>query len=400
MSSVKKIVGCVLAGAVVSVSLVPVAQATANLAINDEAQLGIQTPLGFTYVSTGASSTLNVQTDGYAFCANVYPDTPPTASAAIFTPTRTRWTLPSVVDVQSITYADGILRVNKPLTGLSIESTLVCQTRGAQGDISRPFSAYGEWLFRDGMEQQLSAATQYANMTNWIPPAGFSWAQSGAWDQVPADPCNFDMGSTDTPLVAENSLCAAATGVRPAATAAYGVRAPTMWTQASGSSFIYLARIDARLGSQATAPNSSFRVVGPKTMQTQGTSNSVTTEVRDGFDSDYLSSGGTFCLLSVLPTSLTSTVCDGAVVSGPVHGTLQTSFPLSLFPSAPIASFYVAVVRTINPNSPPTINTPVAAMAVLGDPGTVRHDAGDEFTGDNVVFGFPDSSGAFSWANN
>ena len=395
MSLIEKIVGCVLGGAVVCISLVPAAHAAANLAINDEAQLAVQTPLGFSYVSAGSSSTLNVQTDGFVFCANVYPDLPPAITTVTFAPSHTRWTLPTAIDVQSIAYADGVLRVNKPLTGLSTESTLVCQTRGAQGDISRPFSAYSQWLFRDGMELQLSAAVQYANMINWVPPAGFSWAQAGAWSQVPTDACNFDRTSADMPLAAENSLCIAATGVQPGGT--NGTRSATMWTQVSGSSFIYLARVDGRLGAQTFGPNANFHVADWSSQQVQGSTNGLDTAVRDGFDSAYLSAAGSYCLLTTLPTALTPTVCNGAPVSGTLNGLLQTKFTLSLFPAAPATSFYVAVVRPIIGVAP---STPVAAIAVMADPGTARHDAGDEFTGDDVVFGFPTSIGAFPWMSN
>ncbi|MDQ2972826.1 MAG: hypothetical protein M3R20_07600, partial [Pseudomonadota bacterium] len=93
----------------------------------------------------------------------------------------------------------------------------------------------------------------------------------------------------------------------------------------------------------------------------------------------------------------TPTVCSGAPVSGTLNGLLQTKFTLSLFPAAQAASFYVAVVRPII-GVPPT--TPVAAIAVMADPGTVRHDAGDSFTGDDVVFGFPTSAGTFAWMSN
>lgn len=393
MSLIEKIVGCVLGSAVVSISLVPAAQAAANLAINDETQLVVQTPQGFSYVSAGSSSVLNVQTDGFVFCANVYPDLPPTTTAVTFAPSHTRWTLPTAIDVQSITYASGVLRVNKALSGLSTESTLVCQTRGAQGDISRPFSAYSEWLFRDGMESQLSAAVQYANMVNWVPPAGFSWAQTGAWSQVPTDACNFDRTSADMPLVPENSLCAAATGV-----GTNGTRSATMWTQISGSSFIYLARIDGRLGAQVLGPNANFQVTDWSNQQVQSSTNSVDTAIGDGFDSTYLSAGGSYCLLTNLPTTLTPTVCSGAPVSGTLNGLLKTKFTLSLsFPVAPATSFYVAVVRPIIGVAP---TTPVAAIAVMADPGTVRHDAGDSFTGDDVVFGFPTSAGTFPWMGN
>ena len=61
-------------------------------------------------------------------------------------------------------------------------------------------------------------------------------------------------------------------------------------------------------------------------------------------------------------------------------------------------SLYVAIVRTksTDPNNLPPISTPVAAIAAIADPGVVRHEGGDEFLGDDVVFGFPEGQG-FPW---
>lgn len=399
MSPIEKFVGCVLAGAVVSVSIAPNAQASASLAINDETPLSVQTTPGFSYITSGASSVLSVTTDGYLFCANVYPDdpgNPPPTWPVTIAPGHNRWTLPTASDVQSIAYAGSLLRVNKPANGLSPESTLVCHARGAQGDVSDAFSAYGDWVFRASMEAELSMNVQYGNMINWRPPAGFDWAQPGAWSLVPTDPCNFDRSAADSPMAPEATLCTTATGVRPGGD--FGTRAPTMWTQTNGGRFIYVARIDGRLGAQASAPNSNFAA---PLQQTAGSSNAINTTVRDGFDSAYLSGSGTYCLLRSLPVDpLTPAVCDGALVSGPLNGALQEHFYLSLFPNAPTASFYVAVVRSYNPNNPPPASTPIAAIAVMADPGTVRNDQGDEFVGDDVVFGFLNLSDGFPWMGN
>lgn len=389
--SVKKFAGCVFAGAVASALSVPVAQAAASLLVNDESPLTVQTPPGFSYVTTGTTSALNVTTDGYLLCANIYYAPAVPASQVALAPMHTRWTLPTAVDAQTVTYSNGILRVNKPVTGASLETTLVCHERGLNGEIANPFSGYGAGIFDDGLEA--FAATQYANMVNWIPAPGFSWSAPD-WAQVPTDPCNFDRSVADSPIDPETSLCAAATGVSPGA---HGTdqRAATMWTQAVGSSFIYLARIDGRLGAQTSGPNANFGTLA-STQGVQDSPNSVDTEIRDGFDSQYLSATGTYCLLEQLPTALTTSVCSGAPVSGPLTGPLQTHFTLSMFfPSAPATSFYVVAIRTVTSNLPP-INTPVAAISVLADPGTVRHDGGDGFTGDDVVFAFP-NGGGFSW---
>ena len=389
--SVKKFAGCVFAGAVASVLSVPVAQAAASLIVNDESPLTVQTPPGFSYITTGTTSALSVTTDGYLFCANVYyPQAMPNSQVAL-APNHTRWTLPTAVDAQTVTYTNGILRVNRPATGASLDTTLVCHERGPNGEIANPFSAYGAGVFADGFEA--FAATQYANMVNWIPAPGFSWSAPN-WTQVPTDPCNFDNSAADSPIDPETSLCTAATGVSAGANGT-DQRSATMWTQLSGASFIYLARIDGRLGAQTNGPNANFGTLA-STQSVQASPNSVDTEVRDGFDSTYLSATGSYCLLNQLPTALTASVCSGAPVSGPLTGPMQAHFSLSMFfPSAPATSFYVAVIRTVTSDLPP-INTPVAAISVMADPGTVRHDGGDGFTGDDVVFGFP-NGGGFSW---
>jgi hypothetical protein len=386
--SVKKFAGCALAAAVVSVLSVPAAHAAATLMVNDEAPLA--TP-GFSYVTTGTATNLDVSTGGYLFCANVYyPPTVPSANV-VLAPMHTRWTLPTAFDVQTATYTGGVLRVNKPLTGASLETSLTCHARGPNGEIANPYSGYGAGVFADGLE-----ASQYAKMVNWIPAPGFNWSAPD-WSQVPADPCNFDNSTTDSPIDPETSLCAAATGVSPGGTGGVGVRAATMWTQVVGSSFIYVARIDGRLGAQTSGPNANFGTL----MSTQGvqdSSNAVDTAIRDGFDSTYLSATETssYCLLDRLPTALTTSICNGAPVSGSFNGTLQAKFTLSMFfPTAPATSFYVAVIRPVIGGLPPA-NTPVAAISVMADPGTVRHDGGDGFMGDDVVFGFP-NGGGFSW---
>jgi len=398
MSSVKKIAVCVLASGALCASVTAMAQA-ARVLVNDEPTLDIvapdtQTP-GFSYVTTGTTSQVNVNTAGFLFCANV----PAGAGSITLAPQHVRWTLPMANDVESMGYAGSTLKINKPGSGLSTETSLVCRVRGPQGDIYSPFSAYGEAAFRDGFEP--FADVQYGNLINWKPTREFNWSQPD-WADVPTDPCNFDLSLQDTPTVSEESLCVAATGVRPVAggDSPVGVRAATMWTQSVGSNFIYLARIDGRLGPQATGPNLGFST-GATTDDTAGSPNSVTTQVRDAFDSRYLTASGSYCFLTSLPSSLTTHVCDGAPVGGSLSenvngGVVTDSFALSLIPSSPTASFYVAVIRTINPNDPPTISTPIAAMAVMTDPGTMRSEAGDGFTGDDVIFGFP-GDGSFPW---
>ena len=404
MSSVKLFKGSVLAGALASVLAIPTAAAqtapSVSVLVNDEAPLTVPSSPGFSYVAGATTSTLSVTSDGYLLCANVYPTGAPGSAMTVLAPGHLRWILPSATDVRSVTYTGGALSINKPATGLSPETSLVCHVRDAQGKIANPFDAFGDGIFDAGYESVM--ATQYGNMVNWRPSQGFSWDQAD-WSQVPPDSCNFDGTSADTPRVSEGTLCAAASGVRPS-TKAYGDRAPTMWTGTVGSSFIYLARVDVRIGAPTAAPNSGFYVPPTTAAQTADWSNSVTTEIRDGFDSQYLSAAGTWCFLNSLPSNATldATVCANAASTstGTLNGALAENVTVSIStPHAPITSFFVAVIRTINTNNPPAISTPVAAVAVMADPGTVRHDGGDGFVGDDVVFGFP-GTGGFPWMGN
>ena len=49
--------------------------------------------------------------------------------------------------------------------------------------------------------------------------------------------------------------------------------------------------------------------------------------------------------------------------------------------------------------TPPSVMSPmpIAAIAVLPDPAVARAEAGDAFTGDDIVFGFMPSSPGFPW---
>lgn len=397
MSSVKKFAVCLFAGAVASAPAISSAQAAASLTIDELGSIDIvapdaQTP-GFSYAANTSNQTsaLKVNSDSFVFCANVFPDTQASTLPISLAPGHVRWTLPMAADVQSLSYSGGGLVVKG--TGQTSTPTLVCHVRGPQGQVYNPFSPYGDGIFLEGFEP--FTAVQYGNMVNWLPINGFDWSQPD-WTQVPTDPCNFDLTLEDSPAVNEGSLCAAATGARTLTGSAVGERAPTMWTQTVGGSFIYLARIDGRLGPQASGPNMNFGTGADAVTS----ANAVDIAVRDGFDSQYLSTTGTYCRLDQLPATLTANVCNGAPISGPLNGpggTLATKFTLSLSqPAAPALTFYVVVIRTINTANPPSIDTPVAAVSVMADPGTVRNDGGDGFTGDDVVFGFP-GSGVFPW---
>lgn len=385
--SVKKLVRRVCAGAAASVLMVPLAQA-AQLAVNDEVPLTIVSP-GFFYTTTQSSQAGNVSvtTDGYLLCANVILEEQD-VSAVTMTPGHARWTLPSAV-VKSVGYSGGVLEINRSGSG-SEPSTLVCHVRGPQGQITTPYSRYGNGMFGNGFDSL--EADQYASLVNWTPVEGFDWNQPD-WSEVPTDSCNFDMTPEDSPAVEENALCAAAAGVRPGETA-FGNRAPTMWTATHGTNFIYLARIDARLGAQGVdGSNSQFE----SPLSTSGVNDvpsSITFKVRDGFDSQYLAPTGTYCFLNTLPATLTSSVCNGAAASGPVDGVFDYPIALSVL-TAPTLSRYVAVIRSTTTNFPP-IHTPIAALSIMSEPTTAREEQGDAFIGDNVIFGFP-NNGGFPW---
>jgi hypothetical protein len=384
--ALNKLVRRVCTGAAVSVLMVPLAQA-AKLAVNDEVPLTIVSP-GFDYnILTGPVGRLSVATDGYLFCANVILETQDVSSVTM-APSHSRWTLPEVV-IKSIAYSGGQLRVNRTLSGAE-ESTLVCHARGSQGQIATPFSPYANGVFRNGYEGL--EAVQYSSLVNWRPVAGFDWAQPD-WSVVPTDGCNFDMTPENSPEVDETALCASAAGVRPGESE-FGTRSPTMWTATHGANFIYIARIDARLGAQApNGPNAAFEApFAPAGID--GVPSSINFKLRDGFDSQYLTSTGSYCFLDALPETLTSSVCNGAAVGDAIDGVFDYTISLSVL-TAPALSRYVAVIRSTTTDFPP-IHTPIAAMAIMSEPSTARAERGDSFVGDNVIFGFP-GNGGFPW---
>lgn len=385
--AVKKLVRRVCTGAAATVLMIPLAQA-AQLAVNDEVPLTIVSP-GFFYTTTQSSQVgnLSVTMDGYLFCANVILEEQD-VSAVTMTPGHARWSLPSAV-VKSVAYSGGKLEINRSGNG-SEPTTLVCHARGPLGQIATPFSRWGRGVFGNGFDSL--EANQYESLVNWMPVAGFDWNQPD-WTQVPTDSCQFDMTPENSPAVEEGTLCAAAAGVRPGQTA-FGTRAPTMWTATHGSNFIYLARIDARLGAQSIdGSNSQFE--SPLSISdVEDVPSSINFKVRDGFDSQYLSPTGTYCFLSSLPATLTSSVCTGAPAGGPVDGTFDYSIALSVL-TTPTLSRYVAVIRSTTTNFPP-IHTPIAAISIMSEPTTAREEQGDAFVGDNVIFGFP-GGGGFPW---
>ena len=385
MTSVTKVAGLMFAGAAVSLAMVSLTQA-ATVAVNDETPLTIQAQ-ALSYAAGGQTGALKVTTDGYLFCANVVLENQD-AAVISFLPSHSRWTLPWAY-VLGFGYTDGVLNVSRPATGPAMESTLSCIARGAQGEVRKPFSSYGDGAFRDGYEAL--EATQYMNMVNWKPVDGFDWGQPD-WSEVPTDSCSFAMTPENSPAVEETALCAAATGIEADGTE-FGVRSRKMWTKTVGTSFIYLARIDGRLGAQPLSlANEAFNT---PLNDVESLPDSVNLAIRDGYDSQYLSNTGTYCFLTELPATLTTSVCSGAAVIGSLDGLLERPFPLS-FLSSPALSRYVVVIRSTTSDYP-TMHSPVAAIAVLPEPSTVREESGDGFAGDNVIFGFAGSNDTFPW---
>lgn len=393
MISVKKFVATTLA-ATAAASILSTATAAPSLVINDGAPVDIQT---FSYVTDagGLASTLKVSTPGYVFCANVGSTT---ATPISMQPQHDRWTLASASDIPTVGYNGGVLSINKQL-----ETSLACQVRGPLGEVRSPFSGYGDKLFRDSWEGLLDQ--QLANLVNWQPIPAFTWSAPD-WTQVPNDSCTWDF-SPNVPVLSEDSLCAAAAGVRPVAggsqnDARYGDRAPTMWTQSTTSNFIYLARIDARFGLPSGAPNSHFPAGAPPQQPTQQQASTVDVAIRDAYDSTYLSANGTYCLLRQLPASLDDNVCSGgdvyfssSLAQSDIPGFVAERIPLAVgFTQA--ASLYLAVVRQKAGGSSPSACQPTAAISAVIDPGVARHEAGDEFIGDDVVFGFRPGD-SFEW---
>jgi len=390
--SVKNFIGNTLLAAVAAASMFPAATVVAapTLVINNGAPIDISTP-GFTYVASGggSASVLNVTTEGYVFCANIGTiyQTPISMQ-----PQHQRWSLPLAHEIRSVGYSGSTLSVNS-----NVDTSLGCQVRGASGEVMTPFTTFGNLLFRDGYEP--FGSSQFSNLVNWRPGAAFSWA-SPDWAQVPNDSCTWDLDPNE-PMAQENALCAAAAGVSPIAIdspndARYGDRAPTMWTATTTTNFIYIARIDTRFGPQDGSPNSHFPV-GSRPANESNSASSVDIAIRDGYDSTYLSGAGTYCLLRELPATLTDNVCSGQAVyySDALSGNLEERIPLAIGWTQ-AKSLYVAVVRQKTGGSSPSTCQPTAAIAAIADPGVSRHEGGDEFIGDDVVFGFRPGD-SFEW---
>jgi hypothetical protein len=395
MRSIKKSVASTIAGLTASALFASATCAAVTVTVNDEAPLKIQSSEGFSYLIAGDAGFLNVMTDGFLFCANVYPDVPPNLNQVVLVPQHGDWALPTAIDLLNFSYSGSQLLINRSSSG-SLDSSLVCHAVGAQGETTTPFT---DGIFDNGVETK--TLEQYPNLINWIPPQGWNW-NSPNWPAVPTDPCS---PSVDQPArVDEDITCAAVSGARPGA-AGGTTRSPTMWTGTDGSNYFYVMRVDARYGAQTDVDDT-----GPLAPQQadasgpDGSTGSVTIKVSDGYDRGsigqggpgYLGDIGVYCILTDLPSTLDGNVCTGAVFSDGLIGPLSYRFVLSILPpSNPRASFYIAFIRPIV-GGPPALTEPAVGASILIEPSVVA-EGGDRFKGDDVVFGFLPNSQGFPW---
>ncbi len=389
-----------------------------TLVINDAMSVPLQSPSQ--YVAFGPTSVLSVSTADFVFCANLDVGAGITPGAVKFAPMRSHWALPSAFDVRALTFAAGVMRINPGAPSWVVPTTLTCQARDANGQITSPYSPFSNFIFQDGFDETLERL-QRTYLVNWLPDSsiGFSWpdANSADWKNAPNDSCtwgdNPNTGLTDVPQAAENSLCAAATGVRrPGAGSQndtrFGDRALTMWTSSTASNaFTYVARVDTRLGAQPNGdlPNSHFLGVTPLTPNAIQAS-VVDVAIRDAYDANYLTANGTYCLRNQLPAGtgaqIPDTICDPGDPNVFFTGTLSAandgilSERVSLIPAARAQSLFVVVMRQKKVGGTIGSCQPAAAIAVLPSPDVSANDGGDSFIGDDVVYGFRNSD-SFVW---
>ena len=395
MLSIKKSAVHAIAGLTVSALFASAPCAAVTVIVNDEAPLNVQSPEGFSYLLSDGAGSLNVNTDGFLFCANVYPDVPPDLNQVVLVPQHGDWALPTAIDVPAINYTGSKLQINRGATG-PLDTSLVCHAVGPQGETT---TALSDGVFTNSLETK--TFQQYTNLINWIAPQGWNW-NAPNWPAVPTDPCTPTQ--VQPAQVDENVTCAAVSGARPAA-AGGTTRAATMWTGTDGSNFFYVMRVDARFG-----PLTDVDDTGPRAPQQADPSNpdgsggSVTVKVSDGYDRGaigqggpgYLGDIGTYCILTDLPTALDGNVCVNALFTDSLNGPLSYKFVLSIVPpSNPRASFYIAFIRPIV-GAPPTLAEAAVGASILIEP-SVTAIGGDAFKGDDVLFGFLPSSQGFPW---
>jgi len=396
MLSIQQSVAKIFAGLTASVIFAPASWAV-TLTINSQS-VTVQTPTtapsGIAYVQNGVdNSSLTVYTNGFLFCDNVYPDEQSPIDEVTLTPAHEdqgfapahRWAFSTAKDVRTVAFTGTSVLVNPALV-----TTLSCRGVGAFGEVA---SAVSEGIFDNGLESATS--TNYANLINWIKPQGFNW-NNPDWSQVPADPCNPTVGQPAE--VEETVSCAAVSAARPAGASA-PVRAATIWTATDGISFTYAFRVDNRFGEQIPGEAPNFQVPAADNVDAVDASTASKVSVLDAYDAAYLAAGAHYCLLAELPTVLNSSACSGSPATT-IEGTLEYKFAVQPPPVGPgSSSFYVVVNRQIGQGSHPNLTTPVVGVAIVVDPVLVA-EGGDQFIGDDVVFGFtPGATSGFPWMN-
>jgi hypothetical protein len=398
MPALKKSAVRYLAGFAASAFLAPAICAAAQVKVNDEAPLDLQSPPGFTYVNQGSVATLSIATDGFMMCANIIPSNGQALTNIGMAPQHGQWRFPTAVDLRSVGYGNGTLAIGRSATGM-IDSYLVCHTAGPEGEILTPLA---DGVMRSGFDSKM--VEQFTSLVNWIPGQGFSWS-SPDWTQVPTDPCS---PSADQPArVTEDIACMSVSGSKPAGVGSTE-RSPTIWTATDNVNFYYVVRVDARWGAQNLIDGTGSALpTGGGDRAPDGTSAEI--KIAEAYNrgvvgvgGGYLGDTGQWCVLEDLPTALNGNMCSGAANSGVLNGPFVNSyadnfqFVVGLPPSAPRASFYMGFIRPIVSAQLPPIDEPVVAVSVLLDP-TVSGEGGDHFRGDDVAFGFLPTSQGFPW---
>src|SRR6185312_7400507 len=367
MPALKKSAARFLAGLAASALFAPAICAAAQVKVNDEAPLDLQSPPGFTYTTGGSTATLSVATTGFMACTNIGSAT---VTNVNMVPQHGQWRLPSAIDLIGVGYGTGTLAIGRDAEG-TIPSSLACHTAGAQGESYEPLA---DGIFGGGFDSK--TVEQFSNLVNWLPGSGFSWSNPD-WSQVPADPCT---PSVDQPArAAENVSCGAVSGVQPGAN---GVeRGPTMWTYSDLINFYYVVRVDARWGAPVGGMQDSGSVLPSRTSQPD-THNGTEYKIIEaysrgvvGVGSGFLGDAGTWCVLEALPATLGGSLCNNAPLSGTLNGPFvsgggDNNFTIQVQPPAVGASrvsFYMAFVRPII-GAPPPVDQPAAQVSIVVDP--------------------------------
>jgi hypothetical protein len=396
MPALKKSAARVLAGLAASALFAPAICAAAQVKVNDEAPLDLQSPPGFTYTIGGTNATLSVATTGFMACANIADEGQTMVTNINMIPQHGQWRFPAAVDVRSVGYGGGTLAIGRNAQG-AISSALTCHVSGAEGEVPEALS---DGILGSGFDSKM--VEQFSNLVNWIPGQGFTWSNPD-WSQVPTDPCT---PSVDQPARAnEDVSCGSAVGAKPGASGTE--RSPMLWTATDGVNFYYVARIDARWGAPVGGMQDSGAVLPSTTRQPysplQAEYKLVESYSRGvvGVGGGYLGDTGQWCVLEALPSVLTTGVCSGAPMSGTLNGPFVSAYADNNFGitvggvGSSRVSFYMAFIRPIV-GSPPSINEPAVEVSMLIDP-AVGSAGGDRFKGDDVSFGFLPTSQGFPW---